>query len=49
MVTATNNCKEGQWIIKTILKWSNDVNMYFGKFVEGDKRGQVNFLDGCVS
>lgn len=48
MVTTTINCNDGKWIIKTILKWFNDVNMYFSKFNKEDKRGQVNFLDGCV-
>lgn len=35
-------------LLKTILKWFNDVNMYFSKFKKEDKRGQVNVLDGCV-
>lgn len=35
-------------LLKTILKWFNDTNMYFSKFKKEDKRGQVNVLDGCV-
>lgn len=33
MVTTTIDRNEGKWIAKTILKWSNDVNMYFSKFI----------------
>lgn len=39
MVTTTINCNEGQWITKTIFKLSNDVNMYFSKFIKEDKKG----------